>query len=461
MATQRFGYLDDFTQKDNNVGIGTSTPQERLEIIGGTRSGDLRVAGIATLTSAGGFIEKHIEYAEDEVKIDAGDSRTLSNEVIVGSGKTIAVGTASTAGQGSVKTLKVYNMFKPPSGFTNQRPVGKPGSLFYNFDYKTIEFFNGNDWVQVDNLRATGRGLFGGGTPSAIQYAVNYVNIATRGNSTHWGDMRNGRYVGQNSVGGDTRVIFVGGYSLSPAPETGNLNAMDYGTIAAGGQCVDFGNLTRADRSGGSGSNSTRGIYWGGQSSPNQIIDYFHIHTLGNALQFVDLGGDPIQGNMCQASPTKLVRSPWSDTSSSGNLADIASLKFSSLGSVTDFGEATRRVYYCGTASNGVRGIFAGGANRNTPSPYYADETGVQFFTFASEGNAIDFGDLKQSGAYAGASSKTRGVFSSFYPQTPGTSHMESIEISSDGNGIDFGDGADHFASGIGASDCHGGLGGF
>ena len=35
------------------------------------------------------------------------------------------------------------------------------------------------------------------------------------------------------------------------------------------------------------------------------------------------------------------------------------------------------------------------------------------------------------------------------------------IEIASDGNGVDFGDSADHFASGIGASDCHGGLGGY
>ena len=58
MVLTRFGHLDDFTQKNNNVGIGTSTPQEKMEVIGGTRSQDLRVAGIATLTSAGGFHRK-------------------------------------------------------------------------------------------------------------------------------------------------------------------------------------------------------------------------------------------------------------------------------------------------------------------------------------------------------------------------------------------------------------------
>ena len=78
MAITRFGHLDDFTQKNNKVGIGTSTPQEKMEVIGGTRSTDLRVAGIATLTSARGFIEKHIGYVEDQIIIDAGDSGTFA-----------------------------------------------------------------------------------------------------------------------------------------------------------------------------------------------------------------------------------------------------------------------------------------------------------------------------------------------------------------------------------------------
>ena len=51
MAITRFGHLDDFTQKNNKVGIGTSTPQEKMEVIGGTRSQDLNITGIATLTS--------------------------------------------------------------------------------------------------------------------------------------------------------------------------------------------------------------------------------------------------------------------------------------------------------------------------------------------------------------------------------------------------------------------------
>ena len=171
MAITRFGHLDDFTQKNTNVGIGTSTPQDKMEVIGGTRSTDLRVAGIATLTSAGGFIEKHIGYVEDQIIIDAGDSGTLSGEIIVGSGQTMTVGTAATASQGTVDALKVYDMFQPPSGGTNQRPPAKPGAIFYNFDFKTIEFFDGNSWRQVDNTTTSGRAIIAGAGGAGTQIA--------------------------------------------------------------------------------------------------------------------------------------------------------------------------------------------------------------------------------------------------------------------------------------------------
>ena len=55
MATTRFGHLDDFTLKNSKVGIGTSDPTEALEVIGGSRSQDIAVTGIASLTSYEGF----------------------------------------------------------------------------------------------------------------------------------------------------------------------------------------------------------------------------------------------------------------------------------------------------------------------------------------------------------------------------------------------------------------------
>ena len=37
MATTRFGNLDDLSLKNQKVGIGTSTANEKLEVLGGTR----------------------------------------------------------------------------------------------------------------------------------------------------------------------------------------------------------------------------------------------------------------------------------------------------------------------------------------------------------------------------------------------------------------------------------------
>ena len=63
MATIRQGYSDDFTIKNSKVGIGTSDPTEALEVIGGSRTKDITVTGIASLTSYEGFQNKKTSYA--------------------------------------------------------------------------------------------------------------------------------------------------------------------------------------------------------------------------------------------------------------------------------------------------------------------------------------------------------------------------------------------------------------
>ena len=65
MATKRFGYLDDLSLKNQKVGIGTSTANEKLEVLGGTRGGDVVVTGIATLTSYSGIDNTKTSYVEN------------------------------------------------------------------------------------------------------------------------------------------------------------------------------------------------------------------------------------------------------------------------------------------------------------------------------------------------------------------------------------------------------------
>ena len=118
MATKRFGYLDDLSLKNQKVGIGTSTANEKLEVLGGTRGGDVVVTGIATLASYSGFDNTKFTTTGD-VLISGGESGTTSGEVVIGAGTTLSVGTGTTTGQGSIESLKVSNTFTPPIGGTN------------------------------------------------------------------------------------------------------------------------------------------------------------------------------------------------------------------------------------------------------------------------------------------------------------------------------------------------------
>ena len=448
MASTRFGYLDDFTQKNTNVGIGTSTPQDKMEVIGGTRSTDLRVAGIATLTSAGGFIEKHIEYVEDQVKIDSGDSGTLSGEIVVGSGQTITVGAAATTSQGTVDALKVYDMFQPPSGGTNQRPPAKPGSLFYNFDYKTIEFFDGSSWRQVDNVSISGRGVWSGGTTPTYQIMQDFVTISSLGNAQNFGELTVARGFFR-AVASSVRGVTGGGENPS-----GRTDTMEYFTIQSEGNAIDFGNLTAARGMMGSTSSSTRGLWGGGEESGGNVnkIEYIEISTIGNAIDYGDLSvtrKDPHSG---------LVNSPTRGIIAAGG-ANIDSvidvITIAAKGNSVKFGDLTEARKGLAGCSNTTRGIFICGEAKAGPVT-----TTLDYITIASDGNAIDFGDAA-SARYiinGGCSNGTRGVWSG------GATALELIEyvnFATLGDALDFGNLSIARRAAAGCSDSHGGLGGF
>ena len=468
MASTRFGHLDDFTLKNTNVGIGTSTPQDKMEVIGGTRSTDLRVAGIATLTSAGGFIEKHIEYVEDQVKIDSGDSGTLSGEIVVGSGLTMTVGTSATTSQGTVDALKVYDMFQPPSGGTNQRPPAKPGALFYNFDFKTIEFFDGNSWRQVDNTTRRGRGVFGGGfdgpSPSTNTTLMHMIEISTLGNSEYFGDLSQQRRNPGGRVSDGTRGLILGGYHEPSARDN-----IDYCRIASGGDFIDFGNLTSARFAIASGavSSSTRGVTAGGNTAPAYInvMDYVQIQTIGDALDFGDL-----TTNLSNSSGVNnAVRGLFCGGQNPGltpvTRSNIQSITIASKGNSVDIGDLQAGRYYGAGVCNDVRGVVGGGIALQPGAPGMTSS--LEFVTIASNGNAIDFGNLTIKRAkLASVETHIRGVFIGSDSGNPSTSTyinvMDFINIASTGNAQDFGDATNddnHQLAGF--SDSHGGLGGY
>ena len=78
--------------------------------------------------------------------------------------------------------------------------------------------------------------MMSGYTPPTNVSTIQYVTIATRGNTTYFGDVTTQRRYGA-CCSSPTRAVYCGG--LNPALE----QTMDYITIATEGNAVDFGDL--------------------------------------------------------------------------------------------------------------------------------------------------------------------------------------------------------------------------
>ena len=486
MASIRRGYSDDFVIKNNKVGFGASNPQENLDVVGGALQGqDLKVTGISTQTGFSGFLRADHQIAEN-IEFSNINVSSLSGEIIVGTGVTVTIarvglGTTmvgvgthtientidttdiTTAGGSQIDTLKVYNTFTPPSGDTNQRPYApKPGELYYNYDFKTIEFFDGNGWRQVDNTTTSSRAVFAGGYapgPSyATQSSMTSVNITSTGNALDFGSLVANARTDHGALSSSIRGIW---HQSIGDPSAGE--SLDYIALASGGQAADFGDMN-TDRTRSSAlSSSTRGLIAGGYAHPARVnaIDYIQISTVGNALDFGDLSSHGIR-NAPIASPTKGVfvgGTPAAATRTN----EITFVTIASKGNSIDFGGVAlfSGSYSAGGVSNGVRGIYGGGDIAGGTGK----EKSIGYLNLASTGNSQYFGDLSIAGSHhCGTSNATRGIFNSS-DQAPNsavyTNAIEYITISTAGNSIDFGDDVINAGRRACTSDSHGGLGGF
>ena len=127
-----------------------------------------------------------------------------------------------------------------------------------------------------------GRGLFAGNWATGNLNTIDYVTIATTGNATDFGDLPVGRY-GLSACSNGTRGVFGGGYVSS-----GYNNRIEYVTIATTGNATWFGFLTVKRRYLGACSDGTKGVWGGGETNTN-TIDYVTIASPSNATDFGDL----------------------------------------------------------------------------------------------------------------------------------------------------------------------------
>ena len=114
----------------------------------------------------------------------------------------------------------------------------------------------------------------GGGSPTylATQTLIDFVTIDSLGNTSSFGDLSTASSLnGSSQIGNATRGILAPIGSNSPSKQI----RIDYITIATTGDSTDFGDLSTARGNTQNGSNSVRGIITGG--SPSQAVSYTHL----------------------------------------------------------------------------------------------------------------------------------------------------------------------------------------
>ena len=471
MATiRRAGFGTVFELEDSKVGIGTDAATHTLQALGNIRSEDATDIGISSLTTYQGFVDKGARFTTGQID-NQSQSGATSGEIVIDGDVTVSSATTFTSGP---QNLTVTDTFTLPSGDTNSREL-KPtaGSLRFNQDFATLEFYTGNNWATVNTFTEMqnspgnrGRGITAGSYPGELNH-IEFINIATKGNSLDFGEMTEHQGL-MDAASSSTRMVISGGYNSTFGG--GAVMDIQYVTMASAGNTIDFGDQTQATYGTGASSSSTRALIMGGNRMPtsspfddgndgNNTICTIEIATVGNAIDFGDLSARRGYPSAC-GDPVRMVLFGGYNNAVGAPLGLKTSdtVVYASHGNGVDFGEAS----HGGSnkaGSNSTRGIWAGtsgGSNTYTNIIYTV--------SIQTLGNSTDFGDRTYDYIGSAMSSQTRMVMSggkaAASPHAT-TNIMDFIEIASSGNAQDFGDIGFDQADAAGTSDCHGGLGGF
>ena len=249
-----------------------------------------------------------------------------------------------------------------------------------------------------------------------------------------------------------TRMIMQGGYK--DGSSWNETDTIQYIEMASQGAVGDFGNLlsTRANSASTGSCSPTRGLSeGGGTGGGGQVneIEYITMASLGNGTDFGNLTVAREVAAACSSS-TRGVCGGGAEPSAS-NVMDYVTI--ASTGDSTDFGDLTVGRGRPGACGSSTRGVFSGGdsdpANSNV----------IDYITIASTGDASDFGDLLngQTGPN-GMSNNIRGVFCGGRISPNNINVLQYITIASTGNAADFGDLTAVKEGGMPGSDSHGGL---
>ena len=316
------------------------------------------------------------------------------------------------------------------------------GAIRFNTDSQKLEFYAQGEWwmmsTDTPNLakgsagsdRQPGaRGLFAGGSPTTSD-VIQYLNFSSTGDTSDFGDLLSANNGGGGSGGGSsTRGIFFSG---------SDKFHIDFITFASTGNSQNFGDSLDARTYSAAFGNSTRGIQGGATSSStptgnaSDVIEYITMAATGNAVDFGDLTTKSLRVNGV-ASPTRGIFLGGRESAPGDEINVMQFITIATLGDTQDFGDLSRLVSTGGAASNATRGLYFGGRNGSSYSE-------IDYMTIATTGNTQDFGELSTTARDGAAmSSSTRAVYAiGITPTVVNT--IEYVNIATQGNSVDFGD---------------------
>ena len=372
-----------------------------------------------------------------------------------------------------VTRLDTFGYVVPPVGVTSDRTlVGvttAQGSIRFNTDSQKLEFYAQDQWWEMvidtpalavsSNTEAGARGVFAGGYKggSPINTAnSDYINIASTGNALSFGDLAvQLRY--QAGCSSNTRGLTFSGIN----PASSLVTTIYKTTISSTGSHASFGDITPSRYGHSCWSSQTRAISFAGFTNPANTnnISYVTIAADGNAITFGELvdnynfryGGTT--GNKTRA----IAYGGYNQSPAVANVNNIQYVTISTTGNATDFGDlSTITADMNGSTSNGLRSAI----NVGTSVVSTLDQ--VRPTTL---GNSYRFGDLtvarRYSPMHSCMSSPTRGIFGGGFTSTV-TNTIDYITFATEGNAVDFGDMVGNSGSGYSSyssfSNAHGGL---
>ena len=337
-------------------------------------------------------------------------------------------------------------------------PVEIPlGAMRFNSDSNKVDYWNGSAWMQIKtfspNLDGGVRGMYMGGVknqqPNPVTTSeIDYYNIASAGNASDFGDLTVNMYSGSTGNVASTTRGFVAGSSPNPG-----INTINRITFSSTGSAADYGDMTNKRYVFSAHSNATRGLFMGGYVHPgyNNAIDYITMATDGNAKDFGDMTSATGYG-AGGGSPTRAFQFGGVNLQ-----PNISMLTIATLGDAVIFGGLSNpRQGAPSGVSNSTR-VLIGGGNLHPSNSKTSD---VELYLSASGGNSVSFGNLTASKSYGlgGAGDQVRATFAGGY--TPSQINtIDYLSFATGGQAVDFGDLNNVVRGGMGASNAHGGLG--